>query len=137
VAFLALTGLAVLHQRHGRDGASAAAGTEALELYLAGGPRRLANRIDPRADVLVGAAVCCAVLGILAADGGNGESAARLLGQADHLRDEAGVPVPKFLGADLDRAHEKASSLLGPDAFQADFERGRDGRLGESVAFRP
>ncbi|HEX2781944.1 MAG TPA: BTAD domain-containing putative transcriptional regulator, partial [Ilumatobacteraceae bacterium] len=137
VVFLALTGLAVLHRLHGRTDAAVASATEGLDLYIAGGPRRMANRIDARADVLVGAAVCCGVLGVIAADGGNGEQAARLLGHADGLRHEAAAPVPRFQRDDLDRAGETAASLLGPDAFRAEFELGQRGRLGQSVAFRP
>ena len=135
VVFLALTGLAVLHRRDGRPGDAAAAASEALDLHLAGGPRRLANRVDPRADVLVGAAVCCAVLGCLAADAGRAEQAAQLLGQADTLRREAGAPVPPFLRDDLDRARETALAALGADAFAAAFEHGRHTHLGD-LAFR-
>ncbi|MCU1502420.1 MAG: ATPase-like protein [Ilumatobacteraceae bacterium] len=137
VVFLALTGLADVHRLHGRDGAAAAAATEALELYLAGGPRRLANRVDPQADVLVGAAVCCAVLGILAADAGSGEHAAQLLGHADRLRNDAGAPMPAFQRDELERAREAAVTLLGPDAFLAAFELGQHGRLGQDVVFGP
>ncbi len=137
VGFLALTGLAVLHRLNGRNDAAVAAATEGLDLYLAGGPRRMANRVDARADVLTGAAVCCAVLGALAADEGRGEHAARLLGQADALRQEADAPVPRFQRDDLDRARETACTLLGPDAFRAAFELGRHGLLGRSVTFKP
>lgn len=118
VVFLALTGLAALHRLDGRNGDAATAGIEALELYLVGGPRRLANRVDPRADVLTAAAVCCAVLGNVAAEGGRGEQAAQLLGHAEHLRNDAGAPVP-----------------VGHDEFLAAFERGRRGQLGDDVAF--
>ena len=68
VVFLALAGRAVLHRLDGRNATAAEAATEALELYLAGEPRRLANRVDPRADLLAGAAVCCTELGILAVE---------------------------------------------------------------------
>jgi hypothetical protein len=137
VVFLALTGLAVLDRHHGRNDAAVAAATEALEVYLAGGPRRLANRIDPRADVLAGAAVCCTVLGSVAAERGDGEQSARLLGHADGLRSEAGAPVPRFQCDDLDRAREMAFVQLGPEAFRAEFELGRLGRLGQEVTFIP
>ena len=137
VVFLALTGLAVLHRLHGRTDAAVAAATEGLDLYLAGGPRRMANRVDARADVLTGAAVCCAVLGAVAAEAGDGERAARLLGQAEALREDAGAPVPRFQCDDLDRSRETACTLLGPDAFGAAFELGQHGKLGLDVAFRP
>jgi predicted ATPase/DNA-binding SARP family transcriptional activator len=137
VAFLALAGRAVLHRLDGRNSTAAEAATEALELYLAGEPRRLANRIDPRADLLGGAAVCCTELGILAVEGGDAEQAARLLGQADRLRSDVGVPVPRFQCNDLDRALETASALLGPEAFAAAYDLGRHGRLGQDVTFKP
>ena len=137
VAFLALTGRAVLHRLDGRIDSAAEAATEALELYLAGEPRRLANRVDPRADLLGGAAVCCTELAILAVERGDAEQAARLLGHADRLRRDVGVPVPRFQCNDLDRARETASALLGPEAFEAAFDLGQHGQLGQNVAFRP
>jgi predicted ATPase/DNA-binding SARP family transcriptional activator len=137
VIFPALTGLAVLHLMHGRNREAADAATEALDLYLAGGPRRLSNRVDPQADVFVVAAVCCAVLGMLAAEEGDGKQAARLLGHADRLRNDAAAPVPVFQREDLDRARDRAVDLLGYDAFLAAFELGQRGRLGHEVAFRP
>ena len=136
VAFLALTGRAVVHRLDGRIGSAAEAATEALDLYLAGEPRRLANRVDPRADLLGGAAACCTELGILAVESGDAEQAARLLGHADRLRTEVGVPVPKFQCNDLDRARQAASALLGAEAFEAAFDLGQHGQLGHSVAFK-
>ena len=53
-----------LRRADDRDDDAVAAAVEALELHLAGGPRRLANRVDPRADVLTAAAACCTVLGV-------------------------------------------------------------------------
>ena len=135
VLFLALAGLAALHRLNGRDGDAATAGTEALGLYLVGGPRRFANRVDPQADVLTTAAVCCTVLGSVAAERDNGEHAAQLLGHADRLRSDAGTSVPTFQRDDLDRARDAAVALLGHDAFLAAFERGQQGRLGREVAF--
>ena len=136
VMFLALAGRAVLHRLDGRNATAAAAATEALELYLAGEPRRLANRVDPRADLLAGAAVCCTELGILAVEGGHAEHAARLLGHAERLRSDAGVTVPRFQCNDLDQALEAASTLLGPEAFEAAIDLGRRGQLGQSVMFK-
>ncbi|MEO5899959.1 MAG: BTAD domain-containing putative transcriptional regulator [Ilumatobacteraceae bacterium] len=135
VIFLALAGSAVLHRLNGHDEAAVAAGTEALDLYLAGGPRRLANRIDPHADGLVAAAVCCGVLGIIAAERGGGEHAAQLLGHAARLRRDARVTVPSIHRDDLDRAQATALALLGPEAFLTAFELGEHGRLGQDVAF--
>lgn len=137
VMFLALTGMAVLHRLHGRNGVAAAAGTEALGLYLAGGPRRFRNRIDPQDDVLAGAAACCSVLGVLAAEAGDGERAARLLGHAERLRSDAGAPVPPFQHDDIDRARDSTVAALGHDAFLAALELGRRGELGAEVAFAP
>lgn len=135
VTFLSLTGLAAVHRIGGRDGDAAVAASEALELYRAGGPRRLSNRVDSRADVLIAAAVCCGVLGCVAADRGNGERAAQLLGHGEHLWTDAGTAVPAFQCDDLDRARNAAIELLGDDAFVAAFERGRHGLLGEDVAY--
>jgi predicted ATPase/DNA-binding SARP family transcriptional activator len=137
VVFLALAGRAVLHRLDGRNATAVEAATEALELYLAGEPRRLANRVDPRADLLAGAAVCCTELGILAVDAGNAEHAVRLLGHAERLRSDAGVAVPKFQCDGLDRALETASALLDPERFQAAFDFGQHGQLGQSVTFKP
>jgi predicted ATPase/DNA-binding SARP family transcriptional activator len=135
VLLLALTGMAVVHRLHGRNGAAGAAGAEALELYLTGGPRRFKNRIDPRNDVLEGAAACCSVLAVLAAEAGDGERAARLLGHAERLRSDAGATVPPFQLDDIDRARDATVAVLGHDAFVAALERGRRGELGAEVAF--
>jgi predicted ATPase/DNA-binding SARP family transcriptional activator len=137
IMFLALAGRAVLCRLKGRNASAADAAREALDLYLAGEPRRLANRIDPRADLLAGAAVCCTELGIVAAEGGQAEQAARLLGHAGRLRGDAGAPVPRFESDDLDRARAMAAALLGTEAFEAEFQRGQQGQLGQGVAFTP
>ncbi|MEY2554377.1 MAG: hypothetical protein QOC57_2237, partial [Ilumatobacteraceae bacterium] len=149
VIFIALAGRAVLHRLDGRNASAAAAATEALELYLAGEPRRLANRVDPRADLLAGAAVCCTELGILglialnpgnagnAGNADNAEHAVRLLGHAERLRSEAGVAVPKFQCDGLERALESASAELSPETVRAALDFGQQGRLGHSVTLTP
>ena len=109
--------------------------TEALELHVAGSPRRFRNRIDPQSDVLVGVAACCSVLAVLAAEADDPERAARLLGQAERLRHDADAPVPAFQRDDLDRARATATAMLGEDAFLAAYEQGRRGELGGEVAF--
>ncbi len=134
--FLALAGLALLDRLQGRDGQARDAAVHALDQYLLGGPRRLANRVDPRADVLIAAAVCCDVLGAIAADEGLVEHAAELLGHADELHREAGAPVPAFQRADVARAREAAVAGLGRAAFDAAFERGRRGHLGHELDVR-
>ncbi len=136
VVFLALAGRSVVHRLDGRNSSAAEAAIEALDLYLVGEPRRLANRVDPRADLLAGAAVCCTELGILAIEAGDVEHAVQLLGQAERLRSDAGVSVPGFECDGLERAVEVASSLLGPVAYQVAFDLGRAGQLGSSVMFR-
>jgi predicted ATPase/DNA-binding SARP family transcriptional activator len=129
VVFLALTGMAVLHRLHGRDDAAAVAGAEAIELFLAGGPRRFRNRIDPEADMLAGAAACCSVLGVLAAESGHWERSAHLLGHAAQLRDRAAAPLPPFQRDDLDRAQQATRAALGEEGFDEAFEQGRGGEL--------
>ena len=96
VMFLALTGMAVLHRLHGRNGAAAAAATEALDLYRAGGPRRFRNRVDPQRDLPVAAAACCVgARRDRRRRGDDPEQAATLLGQAERLRaDAAGADGP-------------------------------------------
>ena len=136
VIFLALTGLAIVRRLDGQDPDAADAAVEALEVHLAGSPRRLANRVDPRADVLTATAACCTVLGCIAADAGRAEQAAQLLGHAAHLRTEADVAEPPFLSDDAARATEMATVLLGPDGFAAAHQRGQDGRLGADLDFQ-
>ncbi len=137
VVFLALSGLAVLRLVEDRPDDAVAAAVEALELHLAGGPRRLANRVDPRADVLTAAAACCEVLGCVAADAGRAEQAAELLGHAAHLRAEAGVPAPPpFLADDVARAMDASTALLGADELAAAFRRGQDAELGVDLDFK-
>ena len=136
VIFLALAGRAVLQRMDGRHAKATDSAIQALDLYLAGEPRRLANRVDPRADVLAGAAVCCTELGVIAVDAGDAEHAVRLLGHAESLRTSASLAVPKFQCDGLERALARAAELLDPAEFQAAFDAGRTGRLGQSVPFK-
>ena len=129
VLLLSLIGTAAVHRVRGRDAAAAEAATEAIELYLSGSSQRFRNRIDPMTEVRAGAATCCAVLGVIAAEHGRGRDAARLLGQADELRRAAGVSVPTFQRADIERARQTTVALLGDDGFAAGFEHGRRGPL--------
>jgi predicted ATPase/DNA-binding SARP family transcriptional activator len=131
VVLLSLTGVAALDRINGRNRAAEAAAAEALEIYRAGGPRRFRNRVDTTADLQIAAAVCCAVLAVVAAERDDPERAALLLGQAERLRTDAGAEVPPFQSADLDRALAATAAALGPDAFLAAFERGR---LGDELA---
>jgi tetratricopeptide (TPR) repeat protein len=82
VIFLALTGIAVLHRMNHRDGAAAAAATEALEHYRAGDPRRFKNRIDTEHELRVAAAACHVVLAAIAAEGDEPEEVAVLVARA-------------------------------------------------------
>jgi hypothetical protein len=45
--------------------------------------------------------------------------------------------VPKFQSDALQTAVETASALLEPDVFQAAFDLGQHGQLGDSVPFKP
>ena len=106
-----------------------ASAMEALEFYVAGGPRRFRNRIDPNSDMLEGAAACCSVLAALAGDAGEWERAARLLGHAERLRDGAGVPVPAFQREDVESTHLAVRRALGEPGLVTAFEQGRHGDL--------
>jgi hypothetical protein len=86
--------------------------------------------------VLAGAAVCCTELGVIAVDAGDAEHAVRLLGHAESLRTSASLAVPKFQCDGLERALARAAELLDPAEFQAAFDAGRTGRLGQSVPFK-
>jgi hypothetical protein len=97
VIFLALTGIAVLHRMNHRNGAAAAAATEALEHYRAGDPRRFKNRIDTDGELRLAAAACYIVLAAIAAQGDEPEQAAILFGEAECLRADAGAEIPAFL----------------------------------------
>lgn len=125
VLFQAQGGLAALHRLHGRDDDAAEAAAEALELYRADGFRRFRNRIDPKTDLQATAAVCCEVLAAIAVERGEPERGATLLGNAERLRDESGVEVPTFQHDEVARARAAAISALGPTAFLAAFDRGR------------
>jgi predicted ATPase/DNA-binding SARP family transcriptional activator len=124
VLFLGLAGMTVVHRLAGRDAAAAAAASEALELFMAGGPRRFKNRIDPTHDLLTGAAVCCSVLAGLASEAGDGARSAALLGHAARLRSDAGEPVPRSVLDDVDRTRLRAIGLIGDEAFRIATEQG-------------
>jgi hypothetical protein len=130
----ALTGIAVLHRYHRAGAAAETAATDAMELYRAGDPRRFRNRIDPHRDLRVGEAACCVVLAAIAAEDGEPQRAATLLGRAERLRADAGTDVPVFQQTDVDQARRSAVDALGPDGFAAAFERGR---LGDEAARTP
>jgi tetratricopeptide (TPR) repeat protein len=127
VIFQAQGGLAALHRLRGRDDDAAAAAVESLELYRDDGFRRFRNRIHPTADLQATAAVTSEVLAAIAAERGEPEAAATLLGQAHRLRDDSGVEVPSFQEPDASHAREIAVAALGEDAFCVAFERGAGG----------
>ena len=94
VVFQAQAGLAVLLDRfHARDDDAVAAGEEAIELFRTDGFRPLRNRIDPTADLQASAALAAEVLAAVAAERGDADRAATLLGVASRLREEVGHPV--------------------------------------------
>ena len=132
--FHALAGLAALHWIHGRTEDASQAATEALEHYRTGGFPRFRNRIDDMSPLQVSAAVCCSVLAAIAAEAGEPERAAILLGQADQLRTDASAGVPPFQRDDEERARKAARAALGSPAFLAAFERGR---TDDAVLYRP
>ena len=136
VMLLALAGFAVLRRLDGDRVGAGEAATEALDAHLAGGPRRMRNRVDPDVELRTAAATACTVLAALAAADGNGDRAAALLGHAEGLRDLVGAAIPPFLDADVRAAIEEAKRTLGDEGFTAAFERGRRGRLGGEVPYR-
>ena len=127
--------MAVLHRLHGATSEAAAAATEALELYRAGGPRRFRNRVDPRADLRGRRrGVLRRARPSIAAEAGDPERAARLLGQAERLRGDAGRRVPGVPDATTLGRADAAIGALGPTASGA-FELG--GSSADAVALRP
>jgi predicted ATPase/DNA-binding SARP family transcriptional activator/tetratricopeptide (TPR) repeat protein len=135
VVFLALAGSAAFHRLEGRIPAAAAAASEALGIYHASNTHVFRNRIDEESEWRAAAATCCEVLGMIAADDHDPEEAAKLLGHAERLRRDVGVPVPAFQHGDVLRAQEAAASALGRDAFAAAFDKGRT-RVSASAAPR-
>jgi hypothetical protein len=96
--FLALTGIAVLHRLHHRDGAAATAATAALEFFREGDSRRFKNRIDTENELREAAATCHLVLAAIAAQRDEPDQAAVLFAQAEQLRaDAGGAEIPHFL----------------------------------------
>jgi tetratricopeptide (TPR) repeat protein len=133
VVFMALTGVAALHRLHGRAEEAAAAATEAMEIFRAGGPRRFRNRVDHDAAMRTAAAVCSTLLASIAAERDEPEEAAVLLGEADRLRADAAVEIPAFQREDAAQAREAAMAALGSAAFGTAFEQGQraaEGALG-------
>jgi predicted ATPase/DNA-binding CsgD family transcriptional regulator len=82
---------------------------------------RIADRIDDRVAqfYLLGA------FGSHAAQSGQAELAAQLLGAADTTRTEVGANVMAFLAPSLTQAEESAVAKLGATRFAAEFEAGR------------
>jgi hypothetical protein len=126
VVFLALTGTAALRRLEGQLASATASATEALGIYHASDSHVFRNRIDENSEWRAAAATCCEVLGIIAADDNKQGEAAKLLGHADRLRREVGVPVPPFHCDDVMHAQDAARSSLGADAFIAAFEEGKE-----------
>jgi tetratricopeptide (TPR) repeat protein len=135
VVFLALTGTAALHRLEGRIAPASAAATEALGIYHASDSHVFRNRIDEDSEWRAAAATCCEVLGIIAANAGEAEEAAKMLGHADRLRRDVEVPVPIFHRRDVMQAQDAASAALGHDAFIAAFDKGKT-RVSASAAPR-
>jgi predicted ATPase/DNA-binding SARP family transcriptional activator len=129
VIFHATSGLAALHLLAGRDGDATAAAQEALELHVAGGPRRLSNRVDPRADIVTAATTACAVLACTSSAAGRHQQAARLLGHVQRLRAEAAVRLPAPLTDDLQRTAARTCDCLGSEAFERELVAGERGEL--------
>ena len=113
VLFLALTGMAVAApapRRDDRRGRGRDRGARAL-------PGRRAPPVPephrPRRPCSTAAAACCAVLAVVAAEAATADEAARLLGHAERLRDDAGAPVPPFQQDDIERARALAVARSG------------------------
>jgi predicted ATPase/DNA-binding SARP family transcriptional activator len=132
VEFLALAGLASLQRLEHRSAPAAATAREAIDVHAASGPARLSSRVTPQTETAQALAACCSVIAADAADRGDAELAARMLGHAHGLREDHGIRVPAFQQDDLDRAHAAAAAALGTDAFTTAFEAGRTGRIGRN-----
>jgi hypothetical protein len=65
------------------------------------------------------------VAAVVAAERGDPERAAMLLGQADRLRVDSGVEVPAFQRQTVTAARTAATAALGDAAFAAALARGR------------
>ncbi|HEX4818878.1 MAG TPA: BTAD domain-containing putative transcriptional regulator [Acidimicrobiales bacterium] len=103
ILFLAHAAAATLHRLHGRNEAAAIDAAEALHIHEVEGPSRFRNRIDPDFEIAAVLAVCCTLLGVIAAESGDLDRSLSLLEQADRLRAGVGAAVPKFQVSDLER----------------------------------
>ena len=129
VEFLALAGIAALARLRGDTADAATTAAKAIDIHAASGPARLSNRVTPQTETAQALAVCCTVLAVDAAERGDAEVAARMLGHAHGLRADHGAAVPAFQLDDLERATAAAEPALG-EAFAAAFEAGRSGQIG-------
>ncbi|MFJ2578536.1 BTAD domain-containing putative transcriptional regulator [Kitasatospora aureofaciens] len=93
---------------------------QARELHLEGltAARRTGDR----------RAIALALEGLAGAQAltGRPDHAARLLGTAAAVRESVGAPLPRAERGDVDRVTERASEVLGEDAFAAAFQQGRE-----------
>lgn len=83
---------------------------------------------DPRA-------VAQALEGLAGADAltDQGVRAARLLGAATRTREDVGTPLPDGERFDVDRVTAAARALLGEEAFEQEWAKGRSATLDEAV----
>ncbi len=73
----------------------------------------------------LGIAQCLEALAGIAAAEGQGEAAAKLLGAAEALREAIGAPLPPSDCGDHQHHVAEARSLLGVNAFAAEWDQGR------------
>lgn len=130
---LALTAAIALH---GGDLAEAETRyAEVLELCLRARSRGTVSPGLLRTGLRGGIAAALDGLGLVAAERGDPQEAARLLGAADHVRSEIDLAAPGHLSARRDQALAALAELLG-DEFRVEQERGRSLRLEAYVSAR-
>ena len=138
VMFLALTGLAVLHRLHGATTRPRLPrpkrSSSTSPAVLAGS----ANRVDPAADVLTGAAVCCAVLAALAAEAGDGRArGADCSGRRSASRQDAGHRCRRSNATTSTEPARRPARCSVPTRFGQLSSSGSRASSDASVAFRP
>jgi predicted ATPase/DNA-binding CsgD family transcriptional regulator len=86
-------------------------------------------------DDRIGLTTVLGTLAWMAAEHGQHERAARLLGSAERVRDESTLTLIELFRQQHDRTASIAGRGIGQKSFDAAFARGRAMRIGDGVAF--